>query len=144
MIRNLQKGRKSGAYLIWVESFPRQRVGQMLLKVPSNEYYQPACPSIGRGGHEGSARSGAEVSLMLPSQGSSSYLNQTGPQSVLSSLGWLEEEKTCPCSPGAPVWLGRWPFSFCVRSFRQVDSRKSGGGNSGTGNKPMGVTLELD
>lgn len=104
----------------------------------------PTALFIGRGGHKGSARTGAEVSLMLPSQGSSSYLNQAGPQSVLSSLGWPEEEETCPCPPGAPVWLGRWPFSFCVRSFRQVNSRKAGGGNSGTGNRPVGVTLELD
>ena len=65
-------------------------------------------------------------------------------QSVLSSLSWLEEEKTCPCPPGAPICLGRWAFSFCVRSFRQADSRKADGRNSGTGNRPVGITLELD
>lgn len=74
--------------------------------VPSNEYDQSSCPFICSGGHKYSARIGAEVPSMLPSQGSSSYKNQTGPQSILSSLSWLEEGKTCP--PGAPVWLGRW------------------------------------
>lgn len=32
-------------------------------------------------------------------------------------------------SSWAPVWLGRQAFSYCVRSFRQTDSRKADGGN---------------
>lgn len=34
-----------------------------------------------------------------------------------------------PLSSWAPVWLGRQAFSYCVRSFRQTDSRKADGGN---------------
>ena len=70
-------------------------------------------------------------------------MNQAGPQSVLSSHSGLED-KAYSCPAGALVWLGRWDLSFCVKSFRQVDSRKAGGGNSGPGNKPVGVSLELD
>lgn len=40
--------------------------------------------------------------------------------------------------------MGRWTFSFCVRSFRQADSRKTDGGNSGTGSEPVGISLKLD
>lgn len=77
MLRNLQEeGRMSGSCLVWVDSFSRQRVGQVLLNsiwVPSNEHYQPFRPSLGRRRHKVSARTGVEVSPRLPSQGSSSY-----------------------------------------------------------------------
>lgn len=95
----------SRACLVWVKSFPRQRLGQMPLKFPSLAFgsFQMSItnlPGLSLAEENLKPQPGLEPRsfLMLPSQGSSSNMNQTGPQSLLSSLSWLEE-KTCPSPP---------------------------------------------
>lgn len=89
----------SGACLVGVESFSRQRVGQMLWKVPSPAFGSlqmsiTSPPALSLAEEDVKARPGQESrsSPKLPSQRSASYMNQTGPRSVLSPLCWLEEK----------------------------------------------------
>lgn len=126
----------SGVCLVWVESFPRQRVGQMLLKVPQPVFGSPQIsvthpPSLLLAGEETKSQPGLESGCPRSqlSQGSSPPLNQAGP-TVCPELPWLARgEENLPLPSWAPIRLGRQAFSCCVRSFRQVDSRKADGGN---------------
>lgn len=62
---------------------------------------------------------------------------------VQLSVSWLEE-KTCSLRSWSSFLVGELGVEFCVRLFRQEDSRKVDAGDSDTGTKPVSITLELD
>lgn len=71
----------------------------MLWKVPSPAFgslqmsiTSPPALSLAEGDIKARPGQESRSSPRLPNQGSSSYMNQTGPRSVLSSLRWLEEK----------------------------------------------------
>ena len=113
---------------------PHQHLG------PLNEDYHPAFLLISRGENEGTAKARTEISQMGPL---TRNLCQTWTR--LWRLSWAPFGRRSRPTPALlGLLLGRRTFSFCVRSFRQADSRKADGGNSGTGSKPVGISLELD